>query len=110
MQQQTQTVMHTPWGNADHVRVVAEGITEVATPSHGGFHLSPDRVAQMPEGARKRSGWYEEDCEAMWVISTFFDEVKCLFPEASHAKVRASMQRMIHEHYEGDFSRVRMST
>lgn len=66
-----------PWGMIDHVEKVAEGIHFVSTSSHGGFELSPERLAKMPACLRMRGGWYEEDCEASKVVCAFpehFDE------------------------------------
>lgn len=73
---------NTPWGPADHVRTIAEGITRYYTASHGGFGLSAERVAQMPEKYRSiktwaGDGWYEEDCDSALVVLSFpeyFDE------------------------------------
>jgi hypothetical protein len=59
----------TPWGKADSITKLADGIYAVSTPSHGGLWISQDRLADMPEAsvefARKWSGseqWWEEDC------------------------------------------------
>lgn len=54
---------NTPWGEADHVESVADGIDFVSTASHGGYKLSRDRNATIPPVFRQRSGWYEEDCQ-----------------------------------------------
>ena len=63
----------TPWGVPDSVRCIAAGIWWVSTPSHGGYWLSPDRLAAMPEPFKvlKTFGsvgpqWFEEDCD--WAI------------------------------------------
>ena len=70
--------METPWGVAQTVTVIADGIESVSTSSHGGIRLSAERQAQMPErfvGLNKygRGCWYEEDCE--WAL------VAVAFPE-----------------------------
>lgn len=72
---------HSPWGWVDHSKTLADGIVEVQTPSHGGIHLSPERVAMMPDVARRPGGWYEEDCE--WSL------VALRFPEAFTSKQHA---------------------
>lgn len=54
----------TPWGTADHVDHVADGIAVAGTPGHGGIKLSPERNAEIPAALRNKSGWYEEDCES----------------------------------------------
>ena len=67
--------MQTPWGVADSVEMIAEGIYFASTPSHGGFWLSRERYATMPTEYRgKVSGprrWFEEDCEALLVVASF---------------------------------------
>lgn len=60
------TPKRSPWGKVQHCNQIAEGIVSVSTASHGGLKLSIERNNQIPEGARKSSGWYEEDCE--WSI------------------------------------------
>ena len=55
--------MRTPWGRADFVEILAEGIVSVNTPSHGGIKLSRERQAAMPPSMRCDGGWYEEDCD-----------------------------------------------
>lgn len=62
---------HTPWGEADSSRQIAVGIMEYTTPSHGGLHVSPSRLRQMPEPYRLWGGWYEEDCEWAMVAVSF---------------------------------------
>lgn len=61
----------TPWGVADSSRCIARGIMEYGTPSHGGFHLSKSRQAQMPAALRLDHGWYEEDCDYARVVLGF---------------------------------------
>lgn len=68
--------MNTPWGKADHVDLVAPGITSVSTPSHGGYHLDPVRMsavhARFPHFATFAGGpWFEEDCDWAVVALTF---------------------------------------
>lgn len=53
----------TPWGKADHVSVIADGIVFAGTPGHGGVKLSPERNRVIPPALRSSSGWYEEDVE-----------------------------------------------
>jgi hypothetical protein len=49
----------TPWGTADSVEDVAPGIVFASTPGHGGFKLSPERNAVVPDPLRNGNGWYE---------------------------------------------------
>lgn len=88
----------TPWGIADHVEQVAEGITFYSTPSHGGYHLSPERVADVPQRYRDYAAkwskghgdqWYEEDCAALAVVLTFPEH----FPRA-HSSLEQLRERM----------------
>ena len=61
----------TPWGKPDSIREIAPGIVRFDTPSHGGYWLSPERVAEMPKPLREfkpfaGANWYEEDAD--WAI------------------------------------------
>ena len=63
--------MFTPWGKSDSTSVIAPGILEVTTPSHGGINLAPHLNSQVHKAWRQKSGWYEEDCEWAIVAVTF---------------------------------------
>ena len=70
--------MRTPWGTAQHVTQLADGVCFVSTASHGGFKLSAERNAKVPKAWREGSfggqglqGWYEEDCDVALVMLTF---------------------------------------
>jgi len=69
--------MQTPWGESDYIEELARGIFHVTTPSHGGFFLSPSRVAEMPDCFKGATfgdngpSWYEEDCDAAMVMLVF---------------------------------------
>ena len=84
----------TPWGAADSVDVIAEGITRVGTPSHGGIHLSQARLDSIPEWGRKgHSGftppeWFEEDAEVVYVWLAFPE----LFPIQQGAALNTARQ------------------
>lgn len=65
----------TPWGRASHTRTLLPGITKVDTSSHGGIHLTPHRLNQLPLAARMQDGWYEEDLEAVIVLYFFHDRI-----------------------------------
>ena len=61
----------TPWGPAQTSKEIASGIVRHDTASHGGYYVSPERVAEMPKPLRDfkpwaGSNWYEEDCD--WCI------------------------------------------
>jgi hypothetical protein len=65
----------TPWGHPDTIEHIAEGITWYSTPSHGGYHLSPERLQAMPEYLRNcsftKDQWFEEDCSWCAVVLAF---------------------------------------
>lgn len=72
--------VQTPWGPADFATEYAPGLVFYSTPGHGGFHVSRERLAIMPEPYRsqtpfcRQAGWYEEDCD--WaVVALAFPEV-----------------------------------
>lgn len=70
----------TPWGQAQQVDVIADGIEFVSTASHGGYLLSEERFEKMPEGVYRQTWaggrWYEEDCDAGKVIVSFPEHFK----------------------------------
>ena len=79
----------TPWGVAQTMERVAEGITRYDTSSHGGYRLTPERVAAMPADIRAikpyaADGWYEED-EDWALVCLAFPE--CFPPDAFHFAV-----------------------
>lgn len=66
----------TPWGESQTEQEIAPGITFYSTASHGGYHLTDERVAEMPKALRDfvpfggpQAGpgrWFEEDCD--WAV------------------------------------------
>ena len=54
----------TPWGPSQGALRYGEGVVFHSTSGHGGFHLTPDRNAQVHPLLRAAGGWYEED--AAW--------------------------------------------
>ena len=71
-----------PWGQVDHEREVAPGMTFVSTASHGGFKLDRRLNAEVPEYMRRPGGWYEEDVD--WAV------VAVVFPAAFSEKEQES--------------------
>ena len=62
----TSTTLHTPWGPAQEIVELAEGVLRVSTASHGGLKLSPERWAELPAEVRNlmlNPTFAEEDCE-----------------------------------------------
>ena len=77
--------MHTPWGTSQQQKKIADGITSYSTASHGGYQVSAERLAEMPDCIREfktyaGTGWYEEDCDWCLVVLSFpslFDGRSC---------------------------------
>lgn len=63
--------MRTPWGRAEQVTLVSEGVGWVVTSSHGGIKLDRKRQNAMPKTLRLSSAWYEEDVECIRVMVAF---------------------------------------
>ena len=71
-----------------------------STPSHGGYHLSPDRLASVASSHRAYAAkwshgwgdaWYEEDCAAAIVVVTFPQ----FFPKDAREYARRVVDRVI---------------
>ncbi|HYH64393.1 MAG TPA: hypothetical protein VD866_06815 [Urbifossiella sp.] len=94
----TRPVIHTPWGVAQHVTEIAPGIVSYSTASHGGIHLSDERVAEMPAalqdfvpfgGPQPGPGrWYEEDCDWSVVCLAFPQFFTESDAQAAHATLK----------------------
>ncbi len=70
------TYVHTPWGAAQTIDILADGIEIYMTAGHGGAKLSPERHKKVQErfpGFTTFAGgeWYEEDCDIALVVVTF---------------------------------------
>lgn len=88
------SVIETPWGPSQRSHEIAPGIVRHDTASHGGFYVSPDRVAQMPDVLRAfrpwaGANWYEEDCDWTIVALAFPD----LFPADTLSAAIAILKR-----------------
>jgi hypothetical protein len=75
---QVQVTTDTPWGEVQTSEILAPGIVEVTTASHGGIWLSPERNAEVPNAVKRETfcenglyGWYEEDCDAPMICKFF---------------------------------------
>jgi len=69
----------TPWGRAQSIQNVADGIVFVGTPSHGGFWLAPEHRKTMHKKFKAQSAskaYYEEDCDALLVYLAFPEIIK----------------------------------
>ena len=73
--------MKTPWGNADTIENLGDGIVIVTTSSHGGVYIPGELLMNIPtpfyegEGyaSQRGQGWFEEDCD-MSIAIVFFPE------------------------------------
>lgn len=78
--------MQTPWGTADTIETLAEGITSVTTPSHGGIILSTERQAELPADIKNFLGSmenWEEDCD--WAVPYYhFRDAIAAYGNAQH--------------------------
>jgi hypothetical protein len=93
-------IIQTPWGPSQSSKEYAPGIVFHSTASHGGFYLSPERVAAMPQclrdfvpfgGPQPGPGrWLEEDCD--WVV------VALAFPQLFPADAIPAALKTL-EHY-----------
>ena len=85
--------MDTPWGESTSTRQITEGITFYQTPEHGGYHISPTLLSQMPIGLRNTNyeGWFEEDRE--WAKVVYF------FPQYFTAEERLRTLRIIKDNW-----------
>lgn len=54
----------TPWGPALREVEVQPGVTWLVTGRHGGYHLTPEVNARIPQQVRRAGGYYERDFEA----------------------------------------------
>jgi len=70
---------NSPWGGIQHADELGPGVWSVSTSSHGGIHLSDQRLALIPDYMRGDGSWFEEDCD--WaVVATVFPDL--FTPEA----------------------------
>ncbi len=84
-----------PWGKAESVTEIADGILLYSTSSHGGYRLSARRNVQIPMILKKATcgelglkGWYEEDCDWAIVVHAF---PEC-FGRRKHAQALKSLK------------------
>ena len=71
----TTTVTYTPWGWAQDIEELGEGVWRVTTPSHGGLKLSRERWESIPAEVRDAMltpTFAEEDCEEP-IVRTLLD-------------------------------------
>lgn len=76
---------HSPWGAIQDAEQIMPGVWMVSTASHGGFHVSAERLAASglirefapySFNGQGKGGWFEEDCDWCFVPLAFPDEWK----------------------------------
>jgi hypothetical protein len=76
-----QEKMNTPWGYADQIDTLADGVLEVSTPSHGGILVHNRHRHYFPQGLKLFAGRFgeylafEEDCDAAWVFAYMWNQL-----------------------------------
>ena len=83
----------TPWDIPDRAEQVLPGIWRVWTPSYGGYVLSDERQAAMPDALRRDDPFYEEDVDYALVLYGFADEFRRLPIPASLFRSRMPADR-----------------
>jgi hypothetical protein len=70
--------METPWGEAQTVRDIGDGILQVTTACHGGYFVPQELLYRIPESQRDYAAawsgsgnWFEEDDAARFVEIAF---------------------------------------
>ena len=94
-----------PWGRIQTADRVADGIVIITTASHGGVWLSRERFEAMPKHLRSSDGWYEEDCEAVFALNEFRQELDAaiVHPDTLKESHEATVSHF------GSFSEIRMN-
>jgi len=69
---------YSPWGTIQSVKTIFDGCQFVSTAGHGGYYLTPELNQKVPKylknvswGQQATKGWYEEDCDAIFVVLSF---------------------------------------
>ncbi len=93
--------MRTPWGGADHIEKLGEGVIQVGTPSHGGIGVEKSvaerRMTLAARSEAIRQGdwyWFEEDCD--WALVAA--EIPEMFSER-HRQLAAESLKRWHSNY-----------
>lgn len=89
----------TPWGRAQHVTELGQGIKGVDTPGHGGIYVPDELLPRISEAGRRHAkrwsrseNWYEEDCSWAYVALAFPD----LFDADNLARARKTLEWIEH--------------
>ncbi|MFM7012526.1 MAG: DUF7007 domain-containing protein [Betaproteobacteria bacterium] len=85
----------TPWGPAQTVKDLGDGVYAISTVSHGGYWLSPKAMAKVRKlfpTAMLFAGdpWFEEDCDWCFVAITFWKKFPIKASENAQVTLRNS--------------------
>ncbi|MFE6966744.1 DUF7007 domain-containing protein [Agromyces sp. NPDC057679] len=78
----------TPYGKAQNVEHVADGIAFASTAGHGAYKLSRERMAAIPAAFRMGSSWFEEDVEWRVVAAYHPDAFPTMDPADSEQQLK----------------------
>src|SRR6266567_813625 len=95
-------VKNSPWGKIDIAVRLADGITRVHTPGHGGIHLSRKRLNAMPVYFRAEcadGSFFEEDSCWAVVAITFPDAFDARANDAAKQTLLGSFPDLYERHY-----------
>jgi len=92
---------------------VAPGVTRVSTAEHGGWRLSPERNAAVPDDLREEFGWYELDCAWAKTAIAFPDEPGVIeinermrgIDDRADADGITHAERVVRDHYPYEYER-----
>lgn len=98
-----------PWGRVDCVTHVAPGIQFVSTDRHGGYVVSRERLASMPEHLRRCSfnaaegapRYFEEDCSWCAVALAWPEEFTRGFDAEKRARCLEDARGTFERYYAG---------
>lgn len=65
-----------PWGKVQTCESVTPWMQVISTASHGGIKLDASHNRLIPATRRRKSGWYEEDCEVAIPLYFLFDLIE----------------------------------
>jgi hypothetical protein len=96
------------WGTVDSEQVFAEGLVLVSTPSHGGFILSEEMNARIPQSLKEMSfcqqgldGYYEEDEDWSIVVSQLPEYFEEDLVEQARITAKALVKRKLEKTLKG---------
>ena len=86
-----------PWGAIQEATEVLDGIWLLSTASHGGFHVSQERLdaseflkewTYLSFNRQGTGGWFEEDCDWCFIPLAFSDEWKAARGERGEEEIK----------------------